>query len=83
MYLLSSDSVDVHEVQTMLFGPKYKEMAMAMGDDLVVLRFDTGDLVAQVAKNHHRCASDFRNRYRSFNQVKIRKAAQAEQLLNE
>ena len=77
------DSVDLHEVQTMLFGPKYKEMAMAMGDDLMVLRFDTGDLIATEAKYHHCCATDFRNRYRSFNQVKISKAAQAEQLLDE
>ena len=54
-----------------------------MGDDLMFLRFDTGDLIAAEAKYHHRYALDFRNPYRRFNQVQTSKAAQAEQLLDE
>ena len=38
---------------------KFKQCFLAMGDDLMFLRFDTGDLIAAEAKYHHRCALDF------------------------
>ena len=57
-------------------------MAQELGDTIMLLRFDRGDMVAAKAKYHRSCYNDFRAKYRRFNNNKISKQTKEEQMLD-
>ena len=73
----------LHEVTTIEFGTKHRDMAAEIDDPILVLRMDRGDLIAAEAKYHRSCQTAYSNWYKKFKSQKISSKDREEQFLNE
>ena len=60
-----------------------QDVARNMNDSIMMVRFDTGDLVAAEAKYHRSCNRAYHNIYRSFVRKNVNHEAKEEKLLEE